>query len=523
MARAILLTSIALFAGLLRPMSGAAAVSQAAEAPGELSEREAAVHVLNRLGYGPRPGDVEHVMGMGILAFIDAQLNPVSIRENPELERWLAEYKTLAMSTTQLFVEYPPPQRLQAMARRRGEELDSAEYRMAARESFTPLMELSQARLARAVYSERQLQEVMVDFWFNHFNVFARKGPVRLFLAEYEREVIRPHALGNFRELLGAVAQSPAMLFYLDNWMSAAPEGASVAAQPPRRRRGQAKGLNENYARELLELHTLGVDGGYTQEDVIDVARAFTGWTIDLRTGEFVFRAALHDADSKVVLGQKIAGGGSMSDGEQVLDLLARHPSTARFISEKLARRFVSDDPPEALIERAAATFTATDGDIQAVVRTLVISPEFFSREAYRSKVKTPLEFVASGVRGLDVPVRDTRPMVGALNRLDQPLYGAQPPTGYADVAEAWVSSGALLTRAELGQRLARASARGPTGRELVREGPVDGALALLLPAMDTERLRPLLTTEVNEQTQPRLKVETAVSLTLASPEFQRK
>ena len=246
-------------------------------------------------------------------------------------------------------------------------------------------------------------------------------------------------------------------------------------------------------------------------------------WLELSRVGEFVFRADLHDADSKVVLGQKIAGGGSMSDGEQVLDLLARHPSTARFVSEKLARRFVSDDPPEALIERAAVTFTATDGDIEAVVRTIITSPEFFSREAYRSKVKTPLEFVASGVRGLDVPVRDTRPLVGALNRLDQPLYGAQPPTGYADVAEAWVSSGALLMRAELGQRLARASARGPTGRELVREGPVDGALALLLPAIDTERLRPLLTTEVNEQTQPRRKVETAVSLTLASPDFQRK
>jgi uncharacterized protein (DUF1800 family) len=513
-------------------MSGAAAVSQAAEAPGELTEREAAVHVLNRLGYGPRPGDVERVVEMGTLAFIDAQLKPASIQENPQLERWLAEYETLTMPTTQLFLEYPPPQRLQAMARRRGEELDSAEYRMAARKSFTPLAELSQARLARAVHSERQLQEVMVDFWFNHFNVFARKGPVRLFLAEYEREVIRSHALGKFRELLEAVAQSPAMLFYLDNWMSTASDGANVARQTPRRRRGQmpggprpgqSKGLNENYARELLELHTLGVDGGYTQDDVVEVARAFTGWTIDLRTGEFVFRADLHDADSKVVLGQEIAGGGSMSDGEQVLDLLARHPSTARFISVKLARRFVSDDPPEPLVERAAAVFTATDGDIEAVVRTIVTSPEFFSREAYRSKVKTPLEWVATGVRGLDVPVRDTRPLVGALNRLDQPLYGAQPPTGYADVAEAWVSSGALLTRAELGQRLARAGSRGPTGRELQKEGTVDGAFDLLLPAVDIGRLRPLLVIEVNEQTQPRMKVETAVSLTLASPEFQRK
>ncbi len=286
---------------------------------------------------------------------------------------------------------------------------------------------------------------------------------------------------------------------------------------------GRAQGLNENYARELLELHTLGVDGGYTQEDVVEVARAFTGWTIDLRSGEFVFRPFMHDADQKLVLGHKIAGGGKVSDGEKVLDLLAQHPSTARFISEKLVRRFVNDDPPDALVERAAATFTATHGDIREVVRTILTSPDFFSRATYRAKVKTPLEWVASGVRGLDVEVRDMRPLVGALNRLDQPLYGAQPPTGYADVAEAWVSSGALLARAESGQRLAQAGARSITGRELVLEGPVDGTLERLLPAVQTERLRSLIETAVDKQPRPRRKVETAVSLTLASPEFQRK
>ncbi len=247
---------------------------------------------------------------MGIPAYIDAQLNPGSIQENPELERWLAGYETLAMSTAELFREYPPPARLRMQARVRGEQLDTATLRMAARRSYAPLVELSQARLARAVYS------------------YARKGPVRVFLAEYERDVIRPHVLGKFRELLGAVAHSPAMLFYLDNWLSAAPEGARLAGDPPRRRGrrgravggqgpGRAQGLNENYARELLELHTLGVDGGYTQEDVVEVARAFTGWTIDLRSGEFVFRPFMHDADQKVMLGHEIEGGGKVSDGEK--------------------------------------------------------------------------------------------------------------------------------------------------------------------------------------------------------------
>ncbi len=529
MTRALSIGFTILFAGSLRLASGDTAGQQAAGAPGELSEREAAIHVLDRLSYGARPGDIERVMRMGVDAYIAAQLEPERVTENPELERRLAAYETLTMTTAQLLEKYPPPARVRARMRRMRTEPDTAALREAARRSYRPLAELSQARLLRAVYSERQLQEVMVDFWYNHFNVFARKGPARLFLTEYERDVIRPHALGKFRDLLGAVARSPAMLVYLDNWLSAAPEGAPRAGAPPRGRRARgpgrrrARGLNENYARELLELHTLGVDGGYTQHDVVEVARAFTGWTIDLRTGEFVFRPDLHDAGKKVVLGQEIAGGGK-SDGEQVLDLLARHPSTARFVAEKLARRFVADDPPPALVERAAATFTATDGDIREVVRTIVTSPEFFSRAAYRAKVKTPLEWLVSSVRALGVDVREPRLLVRALARLDQPLYGAEPPTGYPDAADAWASAGALLARAEMGERLARLALRGLKATPAPRDGdPVPALLDRIVPGGPSDGLRTAVERATGEERNPRRRAERAIALALASPDFQRR
>ncbi len=300
----------------------------------------------------------------------------------------------------------------------------------------------------------------------------------------------------------------------------AEPVAGGVRGGPGPRR---VEGLNENYARELLELHTLGVDGGYTQDDVVEVARAFTGWTIDLRRGGFAFRPDLHDAGSKVVLGHEIAHGGGVEDGEHVLDLLARHPSTARFISYKLAVRFVSDDPPEALVERAAARFTETDGDIREVVRTIVTSPEFFSREAYRAKVKTPLEWLASSVRGLDADVGNLRPLLGALDFLDQPLYGYQPPTGYPDVADAWASSSALLQRAELSQRIGRAGLRHGVGREWDgSERPAEFVLGRLLPVIDTERVGSIIEDET-EGSEPREAISVAVALTLASPEFQRK
>jgi uncharacterized protein (DUF1800 family) len=285
------------------------------------------------------------------------------------------------------------------------------------------IVELAQQKVLRAIYSERQLQEVLTDFWFNHFNVDARKGRDRFLLTEYERETIRPHVLGKFRDLLEATAKSPAMLFYLDNWLSADPSGPHMEMLPPRvarspfggrvvvpggpRPRPQGKnapkGLNENYGRELMELHTLGVDGGYTQKDVTEVARAFTGWTIDnpRQGGRFMFNPRLHDTGQKVVLGHVIKAGGGESDGEQVLDILAREPATARLIATKLARRFVSDTPPPALVDRAAARFQATDGDLREVTRTILTSPEFVAAESYRAKVKTPFEFVVSAARAL--------------------------------------------------------------------------------------------------------------------------
>jgi uncharacterized protein (DUF1800 family) len=293
--------------------------------------------------------------------------------------------------------------------------------------------ELAAAKLARAITSDRQLEEILADFWFNHFNVNGAKGRTALYLASYERDAIRPHVLGRFRDLLGATARHPAMLFYLDNVRSRAGE------------------VNENYARELLELHTLGVDGGYTQQDVEAVARAFTGWTIGRQASGFRFARAMHDTAPKVVLGQTIRGSGQQA-GERVLDLLAAHPSTARHIATKLARRFVSDTPPEALVTRAAQRFRETNGDLREVVRAIVTAPEFFAPDVRNAKVKTPLEFVVSSVRlKADDQVRlkpdTTRVLLRTLRELGMPLYLCQPPTGYDDTAETWVTSGALVAR----------------------------------------------------------------------------
>jgi uncharacterized protein (DUF1800 family) len=343
--------------------------------------------------------------------------------------------------------------------------------------------ELAMAKVARAIYSERQLQQVMDDFWFNHFNVFAAKGADRWFLTSYERDVIQPHAMGKFKDLLTATAKSPAMLFYLDNFLSAdprAPERLAAERAARQRRRGgfgrqwpprapqqqQAKknvrGLNENYGRELMELHTLGVDGGYTQKDVTEVARCFTGWTIEKprEYADFKFDERLHDPDPKIVLGKKIHAGG-MKDGEQVIELLARHRSTAKFISTKLARRFVSDTPPQSLVMRMAKTFESSDGDIRAVLKTMIYSPEFWSREAYRAKVKTPFELVVSTARALGADVDTPMPLVQWTGRIGEPLYQCQPPTGYADKSEAWVNTGALLNRLNFSLALAGNKVRG--------------------------------------------------------------
>ena len=339
--------------------------------------------------------------------------------------------------------------------------------------------ELMQAKLLRATMSERQLEEVLVDFWFNHFNVFIGKGQVRQYLTEYERDAIRPYVLGKFRDMLGATAHSPAMLFYLDNFQSRTATSGPVppdnvqqrladpsltprqrqqimdrAMQQPLPRRPQG-GLNENYARELMELHTLGVDGGYTQQDVIDVARILTGWTIDRpqQGGGFVYRPQMHDNGKKLVMGKTFNADGQQ-EGEHLLDMLAMHPKTAHHLAYKLAQRFVADEPPAALVDRAAKRYLETKGDLREVTRTIITSPEFFDAKYFAGKVKTPLEFVISAARATNANIVSAQPMVQALNQLGMPLYGAQPPTGYSMTADAWVNTGALVNRMNFAQQL---------------------------------------------------------------------
>ena len=519
----------------------------------ELSPDQAILHALNRLAYGPRPGDVERVRQMGLAKWIEQQLNPSSI-DDKAVEARLEDYQTLRMSTAKLIAEYPQPKpaviqaerqaRERAQEGQRGAEAAASEKEMQAPQTQdaqsssptgesvsqsaaedptapTPMKqpaiepgarrrealgggdpnnvpravaddskrparivaELAMAKVTRAIYSERQLQQVMDDFWFNHFNVFAGKGEDRYYLTSYERDVIQPHTLGKFKDLLAATAKSPAMLFYLDNFLSADPRAAERQAmlramrqarygpfgrpwppRPPVNPQGKKneRGLNENYGRELMELHTLGVDGGYTQKDVTEVARCFTGWTIDKPRiyADFKFDERLHDPDPKIVLGKKIHAGG-MKDGEQVLDLLVHHPSTAKFISAELARRFVSDNPPPALVNRMAETFQSSDGDIRAVMKTMIWSPEFWSRDAYRAKIKTPFELVVSAARALGTDVDTPLPLVQWVGRIGEPLYQCQPPTGYSDKAETWVNTGALLNRLNFSLALAGSRMRG--------------------------------------------------------------
>jgi len=314
------------------------------------------------------------------------------------------------------------------------------------------ITDLQRAKVLRAVYSERQLYELMVDFWENHFSIFANKDDDRYLLTSFDRETIRPFALGRFRDLLGATAHSPAMLYYLDNWRSSVPRPYPAKADKPA---GVDGGLNENYARELMELHTMGVDGGYTQQDVQEVARCFTGWTIEKpnQEGLFLYRPGLHDDSEKAVLGHKILPGGGIGDGERVLDILATHPATARFIATKLARRFISDDPPKAVIDRAAAVFLKTDGSIRETLRAIITSSEFFG--AYHAKLRSPFEYVAASMRALNAETDGDRPVLDAIARMGQPVFGRITPDGYADRADQWLSSGAMVGRFNFASALA--------------------------------------------------------------------
>jgi uncharacterized protein (DUF1800 family) len=351
----------------------------------------------------------------------------------------------------------------------------------------------------------------MVDFWSNHFNVFAAKGADRWLMTSYDRDTIRPHALGKFRDLLLATAQSPAMLFYLDNWLSVSPNAPAARAPANVRRRG----INENYAREIMELHTLGVDGGYRQQDVHEIARCFTGWTLRRPRGdaEFYFEPRLHDQGAKTVLGTRIPAGGGMDDGIKVIDLLARHPATEKFIATKLARRFVADDPPASLVNRAAEAFHRSDGDIRTVLQTIIEAPEFFAPESYQAKVKKPLEYVASALRITDAETKVTHQLLRYLGRMGEPLFLAQPPTGYPDVGPSWISPDMLLTRMNFAADLV---ANRLDGARLQTQSSPDirTYIRLIAPDSLSTATRAALAETAGSDT---------LALLLAAPEFQRR
>jgi uncharacterized protein (DUF1800 family) len=656
-----------------------------------------AVHALNRLAFGPRPGDVQQVMAMGVDRWIDLQLHPDKINDDA-LEARLESFATLRMSEKQIAEDFPDPQEInqvangkksmpsdparraiyevqiarlearkeqkkeeavknaidaevaadvkkgmsnenamgndaamgidpamipadppakptpeeQEQARRREQQLYAdlevqqlpslppdqrfkkiLSLPVAQQISFADSLkggkgqeflegldpkqkeilvamnnpgaavtgELTQAKLQRAIYSQRQLQEVMTDFWFNHFNVYMDKGLDRLMVTSYERDVIRPHAFGKFEDLLVATAKSPAMLFYLDNWLSIGPNSMQALGIPPRpygpygmryppRPRPNAgkrnSGLNENYGRELLELHTLSVNGGYSQRDVTEVAKIFTGWTIDkpAEGGGFKFDPRMHEPGAKFVMGHRFKPRGER-EGLELLHWLATNPQTAHFISLKLAQRFVSDNPPQALVDRMTKTFLKKKGDIREVLITMFHSPEFWDDATYRAKVKTPLEFVASAVRATGAEVDDSLPLTRQLNNMGMPLYGAQPPTGYSMKAETWVSTSSLLNRMNFALALTSGKIKGVKvdAAQLAGGGSVTSDSVGTLSALESDLLEGNISKQThdtiaaqievpgNNGTQPQdnksgarpPEASTIAGLLLGSPEFQRR
>ncbi len=577
-----------------------ASFSQPLKGPDQLN------HALERLTFGPRPGDLASLQQAGLKAWLDDQLHPERVPENPLLEQRLSDLASLGMSIHDTFTHYPPSQAIAAFARGRGAlpqdpELRALVERLAARflqkaakataaesgkdpnddseldlrvklvsilrpdqiaalrsgtadekrevlENIPPekrfdfawalrpgerrqlfsaapvelrreLMltmnpqnvvasDLSEGKLLRAIYSNHQLAELLDDFWFNHFNVFLNKGGDRFMVPSYEREAIRPHIFGKFSELLLATAKSPAMLFYLDNWQSVSPQAAATGARVKRK---AERGLNENYGRELLELHTMGVDGGYTQKDVIEVARCFTGWTIakPREGGQFEYNDKVHDKGQKVVLGRVIRAGGGMSDGLEVLDILAHHPSTAHFISLKLAQRFVADNPPPSLVDRLSKNFLKTGGDLRQLVETMVTSPEFWSAGAYHAKVKMPFEMVASAVRAMNADVSSAFMLANELQKLGEPLYRKIEPTGYSSTNSEWVSSAALLERMNFALALAHNRVAGVK---------IDSA------EWQTEAQRdPIAAARIILEQEPSAQTQATIAKTISSREFQQQ
>ncbi|NEP90004.1 MAG: DUF1800 domain-containing protein [Okeania sp. SIO2C2] len=394
------------------------------------------IHVLNRLSFGPRPGDIERVKSMGINNYIQSQLRPETIRESSKIMQKMAKFPNFNLAPTELYKKTVPP------LKKGAKDFTQKQRREMNKSIRKVLQESEDTRLLQAIFSNKQLQEVMVDFWFNHFNISVDKGNLtRLLVGTYERDAIRPYALGNFRNLLGATAYHPAMLFYLDNWLNTAP-GSKGA-------RGRFKGLNENYARELMELHTIGVNGGYTQQDIITLARIFTGWGIQRRGGDgsgFKFFPERHDNSDKIFLGIPIKAGG-IEEGEKALDILASNPSTARFISYKLAQYFVADRPPGSLVNKLAKRFQETNGNIRSVLETLFNSPEFWNEKYYRSKFKTPYQYIVSAARATNTDKPRWGRIKRILEQLGMKLYACKTPDGYKNTKEAWLNSDAMMRR----------------------------------------------------------------------------
>jgi uncharacterized protein (DUF1800 family) len=618
----------------------------------QMDQQKQAVHALNRLTFGPRPGDVDRVMAVGVDKWIDQQLHPDKI-DDSALDARLSSFRTLRMDTREIVENFPPEPTIKAVAdgkqalpsdplkravykaqleryqnkgerkqetangdsgkvadderaRRQQERIDAdskvealldmaPDQRMKAllkmspeeqrimtnslqgdkRDEFLEGMnprqretveainypqqvvadELVEGKLLRAIYSDRQLQEVMTDFWFNHFNVFIGKGADHYLITSYERDVIRPHALGKFEDLLVATAHSPAMLFYLDNWLSVGPN-SDVANGIPKRAdnnwkqrlrnngqtsqaKGKRNGLNENYGRELMELHTLGVNGGYTQQDVTEVARVFTGWTLKQprQGGGFTFEERTHEPGDKIVLGHRIKPKGE-KEGFEVLRILAHHPSTAKFVCTKLAMRFVSDNPPQPLVDRVAQTFLKKDGNIREVLKTMLDSPEFWAPEAYRAKVKTPFEFVVSALRASGAEVTDAMPIARQLQNMGMPLYGMQPPTGYSMKADAWVNSSALLGRMNFALAMTSGKVKGvqANSEQVPRNDDPQQALAALensLLAGDvSKQTHDVISARLHDSKISRRKLDDPArppnislmaGLLLGSPDFQRR
>jgi uncharacterized protein (DUF1800 family) len=520
----------------------------------ELTVEQQAMQLLNRAAFGPRPGDLAAVEQAGTDEWLERQLHPDDVADGA-LDAMISQFPLWKESPLALAEQNPPQDVFVRNLRRARGVADNAAFVLTAADSAARKVindranalanQFQAAKIARAQRSERQLLEVMTDFWENHFSVYAGKMPTRFTLLEWDRDVIRPHALGRFRDLLGAVAHSPAMLYYLDNWQSVGdtlhltlPEYRAMekagGRRPVIRRRG---GLNENYGRELLELHTLGVDGGYTQRDVIEVARALTGWTIQnpREGGGFVFREGAHDAEEKVVLGHRLTRGRGEQDGEEVLDIVSRHPATARFIAFKLARRFVTDTPGTALVTRAAETFRATDGDIRAVLRTILTSPEFYARAAYRAKVKSPFELVVSARRILRASPDTTPRTAQAIARLGQPLFGKLTPNGWPETGDQWVNAGSLIDRINFGLQLSQGRLPGAPVEQWPAwatleitslDRQVDGVVEHLLGGDASGDTRRVLLSGQNPlvragSTRPTLR--DLVGLALGSPEFQRR